>query len=404
MTQNTGEAKNMRLLAHHDLDGHGNGGEGIALQATHDGRRVLYIAHESAPKDFSALDVTDPRKPRVIVQTELPNNQVRSNSLALVDDTLLVAYQTSRPGLKPAGFGVYDVKDPANPREVSFFDTSGPHSRGAHCLWFVDGRYAHVSTGAADFAPTNPKDDQFHMIVDMADPVNPREVGRWWLPGTRQGDAEPPPDRHSALDTGFRVHNVNVYPERPDRAYLGYVDAGVIILDISDFSAPTMISRLDYHPPFPGFTHTAMPLFSRELLIVTDEATSEDCSDWPKLSWVVDAREETNPIIVSTFPMPSKEEFCARGGRFGAHNVHENQPQPTSWASDTIIVGAYFNAGVRVHDVSDPFRPEEVAFYIPPVSDGAGGVHLNDVYVDENGLIYAIDRVKGGLYILEMDF
>ena len=116
MTQNTGEAKNMRLLAHHDLDGHGNGGEGIALQATHDGRRVLYIAHESAPKDFSALDVTDPRKPRVIVQTELSNNQVRSNSLALVDDTLLVAYQTSRPGLKPAGFGVYDVKDPANPR------------------------------------------------------------------------------------------------------------------------------------------------------------------------------------------------------------------------------------------------------------------------------------------------
>ena len=28
---------------------------------------------------------------------------------------------------------------------------------------------------------------------------------------------------------------------------------------------------------------------------------------------------------------------------------------------------------------------------------------MNDVYVDENGLIYAIDRVKGGLYILEMD-
>ena len=57
-----------------------------------------------------------------------------------------------------------------------------------------------------------------------------------------------------------------------------------------------------------------------------------------------------------------------------------------------------------VHDVSDPFRPEEVAYYIPPVAEGAGGVHMNDVYVDENGLIYAVDRVKGGLYILEMDF
>ena len=48
-------------------------------------------------------------------------------------------------------------------------------------------------------------------------------------------------------------------------------------------------------------------------------------------------------------------------------------------------------------------RPEEVAYYVPPVPEGANGVNMNDVYVDENGLIYAIDRVKGGLYILEMN-
>ena len=100
------------------------------------------------------------------------------------------------------------------------------------------------------------------MIVDMSDPTKPREVGRWWLPGTRQGDAEQPPERHPQFDGGFRVHNVNVYPERPDRAYLGYLDAGVIILDISEVSRPSMVSRVDYHPPFLGFTHTVMPLFS----------------------------------------------------------------------------------------------------------------------------------------------
>jgi hypothetical protein len=402
MPQTTEQAKNIRLIAHHDLNGFGNGGEGIALQAMRDGRRILYIAHERGPKDFTGVDVTDARKPKLVVQTELPHNEVRSNSLALVDDLLLVAYQTARPGLKPAGVGIYDVSDPASPKRVSFFDASGPRSRGAHCLWFVDGRYAHVSTGAADFVPTNPKDDQFHMIVDVADPSNPHEVGRWWLPGTRQGDSEPPPVRHPRLDAGFRVHNVNVYPQRPDRAYLGYLDAGAIILDISDASRPRMVSRVDYHPPFPGFTHTMMPLFDRGLAIVTDEATSEDCSDHPKLTWVMDIREETNPVIISTFPTPPKEEFCGRGGRFGSHNIHENQPLPTSWASDTLVVGAYFSTGVRVHDISNPFRPEEVAYYIPPVPGGAKGVNINDVYVDENGLIYAIDRVKGGLYILEM--
>ena len=198
------------------------------------------------------------------------------------------------------------------------------------------------------------------------------------------------------------MHNANVYPDRPDRAYLGYLDGGAIILDISDMAHPKMVSRVDYHPPFPGFTHTVMPLFARGLLIVTDEAVTDDLRDHPKLTWVMDIREETNPVIISTFPMPSAEEFGARGGRFGSHNVHENQPVPTSLVSDTIIVGAYFNAGVRVHDISDPFRPEEVAYYIPAYPDGMNGVNINDVYWDENGLIYAIDRFKGGLYILEL--
>ena len=30
------------------------------------------------------------------------------------------------------------------------------------------------------------------------------------------------------------------------------------------------------------------------------------------------------------------------------------------------------------------------------------GVNINDVYWDEKGLIYAIDRFKGGMYVLEL--
>jgi len=402
MTQANAESKNMTLLSHNDLNGFGDGGEGMAMQVTSDGRRIMYIAHEGPPKNFTGVDVSDPRNPKLVVQTDLPHNGVRSNSLAIVGDLMLVAFQTYQAGDTPAGVGVYDISAPEEPRQISHFDTSGPTSRGAHCLWWVDGRYAHVSTGAGDFVPTNPKDDQFYMIVDVGDPTNPREAGRWWLPGTRQGDSEAPPERQPR-DVGFRLHNGNVYPERPDRAYLGYIDAGAIILDVSDMANPTMISRVDYHPPFPGFSHTALPLFGRELMIVSDEAVTEDCSDYPKLTWVMDIRQETNPVIISTFPMPPKEEFCGRGGRFGSHNIHENQPLDVSWSSDTIIVSACFNAGVRVHDIRDPFRPDEVAYYIPPVPAGTNGVNINDVYVDENGLIYAIDRKKGGLYILEME-
>jgi hypothetical protein len=405
MPSNHGTAiKNMRLIGHHALDGFGNGGEGMGLQKTADGRRVMYIAHESAPKNFSVIDVSDPTKPHLLTQTELPHRDMRSNSLDVVGDLMAVAYQTSRPGLAPAGVELFDISDPANPRSISFFDRSGPHSRGTHCLWFVDGEYLHLSSGAPDFVPTHPKDDQFYSIVDVRNPSRPEEVGRWWLPGTREGDEAPPPERHDKFDTGFRTHNTNVYPEHPDRAYVGYIDGGIVILDISDKSAPQLISRLDYHPPLPGFTHTVLPLFDRGLLIVTDEATRINGEDWPKLTWVVDASTETNPVIVSSLPLPPVEEFSQHGGRFGAHNIHENQPVATAFRSDTLVFGAFFNGGVRVYDVSNPYQPEEVGHYVPaaPAGSPVGAIQINDVYVDENRLIYAIDRMSGGLYILEL--
>jgi hypothetical protein len=69
-------AYNMKLLAHHELAGFGGIGEGFNMQATRDGRRIVWLAHESAPKNFTGVDVTDPRSPRLVVQTELPHNKV----------------------------------------------------------------------------------------------------------------------------------------------------------------------------------------------------------------------------------------------------------------------------------------------------------------------------------------
>src|SRR5918997_1451700 len=124
-------AWNFRLLSHHELNGFGGMGEGLSVQLAKDGRRILWSAHESAPKNFTGVDVTDPRAPKVAVQTELPEAFMRSNSLELVGDIMVVAYQTKNPGQTPAGFEVFDVSRPESPRSVAFFDASGPHFRAA---------------------------------------------------------------------------------------------------------------------------------------------------------------------------------------------------------------------------------------------------------------------------------
>src|ERR1700760_503014 len=113
---------NFKLLSHNDLGGFGGMGEGMAVQIAKDGRRILWLAHESAPKNFSGVDVTDPRNPRLVVQTELPHMKLRSNSLDLVGDTLAVAYQASTVGITPAGVDLFDVSTPEQPKLISHFD------------------------------------------------------------------------------------------------------------------------------------------------------------------------------------------------------------------------------------------------------------------------------------------
>jgi len=400
-------AWNFKLLAQHELNGFGGMGEGMAIQIARDGRRILWLAHESAPKNFTAVDVSDPRAPKVVCQTELPQPYMRSNSLELTGDVMAVAYQTQKPGQSPCGFELFDISEPENPRSIAYVDASGPWSRGVHQLWFCDGEYVHMAAGAPDFQPRNQLDDQCYRIFDVRNPTKPVEVGRWWLPGTREGDTEPPPKRHpEGSDFGFRAHNTNVYPQRPDRCYLGYLDAGMIILDISDKANPKMVSRWDNSPPYVGFTHTVLPLFDRGLLVVSDESVVDDAADWPKLLWILDGREETNPVPIATCPPPPIDAFKGRGGRFGAHNIHENVPSPNAWFSDQVIVGTFFNAGLRAYDISNPYQPVEIGYFVPPAPplSPTGSIQLNDVFIDERGIVYTVDRHVGGLYILEMEF
>src|ERR1700674_1003999 len=100
---------NFKLLAHHELGGFGGMGEGMAVQAAKDGRPIIWLAHESAPKNFTAVDVSDPRKPKLVVQTDLPQAYMRSNSLELTGDIMAVAYQTQKAGQRPGGVGLFDL-------------------------------------------------------------------------------------------------------------------------------------------------------------------------------------------------------------------------------------------------------------------------------------------------------
>lgn len=395
--------RGLTLVARHDLGGAPNGGEGMAMKVLEDGRHLLYVANDSPPQAMCILDVTRPESPDLVWQLPLPHDRVRGNSLSIHGDLLLLANQVQEKGDAPAGLRIFDLADPTSPREVSFFDTSGPESKGVHFVCTTDGRFAHLSTGAADFEPSRGKDHQFYMCVDVSDRREPREVGRWWLPGQRKGDATPPPTPHEPpLEWGFRVHHALSYPARPDRVYLGYMDAGICILDISRPDRPALVSRLETSPPSPGFAHTALPLFDRGLILVSDESTAEDVIDRDKGVWIVDARDERSPRLVGKLPDPEDfEERIRTVGRCGPHNVHENEPARGSAQLSRMLVTCWFSAGVRIFDLAEVSAPREIAWFVPETPPGQRGPRMNDVFADDRGYIYAVDRIGGGLYVLK---
>src|SRR5262249_16116937 len=84
------------------------------------------------------------------------------------------------------------------------------------------------------------------------------------------GPPRPPPPGPPTSASAFGDTNPTVSPRRPARAWVGYIAGGAIVLDISDMAPPRMLSRWDYPPPYPGFTHTLLPLFDPQLVIVSD--------------------------------------------------------------------------------------------------------------------------------------
>jgi hypothetical protein len=99
------------------------------------------------------------------------------------------------------------------------------------------------------------------------------------------------------------------------------------------------------------------------------------------------------------------EVFAKRGGRFGSHNLHENPPVKCAHRDDRIVLATFFNGGVRAYDISDPYSPREIAYFVPPAPEGSkiGAVQINDVFVDDRGIVFTVDRHNGGLYALEMN-
>jgi hypothetical protein len=374
-------------------------------------RNHVYVGHMFS-NGITVLDAADPRNLKAVGfwtagdNTRTHHIQVSGDLLLAANGANIVAMQSydsmrgyfentladsiTNPKKFRAGLSIHDISKPAEMREIAFLEMPG---LGINRLWWVGGRYAYVSAHFDGFT------DHILCIVDLQNITKPVIVSKWWLPGMNRSAGEvstAPKGKRYALH-----HMITA----GDRGYAAWRDGGFTIHDISDPTAPKLLSHINWSPPDPGGTHTPLPLPGRKLAVVADESNADNCAKGIFHTWVVDVQASDNPVPIATLPTPAERDYC-KLGNFGPHNLHENRPG--AFQSEEVIFATYHNAGLRVFDIRDQFEPKEIAYWVPPVPkklvDPRPNVALAaqtcDAYVSKDGIIYLSDW-NAGMHVLE---
>lgn len=324
---------------------------------------ICAVGHMDPPLGTTILDVGDPTRPRVLAQLPVPED-THSHKVRIHGDLMLVNYEAYRGAAGTLrGFGVFDISDPADPRQISMLEIPG---RGVHRFDF-DGRFAYLSAGPPGYK------GNIVIIYDLAEPSRPKEVSRWWLPGQWVEGGETP-----NTDKRHEVH----HPLRfGDRLYVSCVFAGFAILDASDLQNLKVVAR---HPVHGLYNHTAMPLApaadGRDLVFAVDEG-------W----WGLEGGVATVDITDRAAPRLLASHFLPEGSGKAIWATH----QPHERIIDNVAFVAWFGHGLRAVDVSNPLSLVEIGSY-GPRKHGDEAVSSNDVYADETtNRAYVVDRVRG---------
>jgi hypothetical protein len=286
----------------------------VTVQGTRDAAVADGVAYVAVRDGFATVDLSDPADPTVLAERREVETDSDKTLRGIWDiwpdgDRLAVGGPAhARPG-QPSGVALFDVSDPADPRQVAFHPTEDH----VHNLHFSDGT---VYLPARDSGMSL-------VVVDVSDD-DPVEVSRWSPidADERWRDIEPP----------LRMlHDVYV---QNGTAYLPYWDGGTWLVDVSDPGAPV--------------AHGRAGTFAVEELLAVGPEQADQVARTPGGAAHYAQVDESGSLLAvgrETWAINDRDgRFGPAGGRVG---------------------GA---SGITLYDVADPTSPERLAVIDPPPS------------------------------------
>ena len=317
-----------------------------------------------------AIDLGNPAKPRALgAFAKFPGSDGEDvwvgsiKTRAFKGDLAAVGVQRcSRQASGFAGMALYDVTNPAKPKELGRLATgvvSGVHELGV--VQRPDGRVLALAAVPYSFNLSGGRQGDLR-IIDITDPRRPRELANWDV--RRDG----PEATRGQLAARRDVFDHSAWPfDKGNKVYASFWAAGVQFLDISDPASPRLIGQTTYRPE-DGYRGAHSGWFNEdETLFIQNDEAMQPVGSGSRASWtfqrVFDTSSLERPKLLSTFAtesaVPGSDGKVATDGIYSVHNaVIKGDRSYASWYSD----------GVRVVDLSDPGHPVEVAWFVPPPS------------------------------------
>ena len=436
------EANNMALLGHVDLQARSAYHPEIKQQGN---RWIAYVGHHGGPAKVnpmngrtefngtSIVDVTDPKAPKTLAHIPGQEGGTETGGAQMVR---ICAGRDLPKGdkskfylLRSFGTTAHEVWDVTSPEKPVIVSTPVRGLRDTHKnFWECDTGIAYLVSG-----PKGWNSRRILQVFDLSDPAKPVHIRDYGIVGQEPGSKNPIPDNkyqvHGAISTGVKGNRIYVGYGTVNNGVLQILDREKLLKGAKEPTAENLLAAqvsIMYTSPHMG-AHTTLPILGveikdqvanklskRDLIALTNESTSNECLEPRQMTYFVDITDDTKPFNLSNYQVPEAPGgFCKRGGRFGAHASHENQP---SMYAKRVMFYAWFNAGVRAVDMRDPFNPKEIAYYIPAITDNTDkrcittpqgaqckvAIQSNNADVDDRGYIYIVDRADTGMHILEL--
>lgn len=242
-----------------------------------------------------------------------------------------------KPGAVFGGSGqevmaFFDVTDPRNPEALSAVRTQETATGGSHTIEMQSTHPIAYIVTALDLRLE---------IVDFTNPEQPEIVGTLDTPGN--------PHAFRVSDDGTRGYSAGSFMQT------------LSIHDLSDPYNPIPIGVSA--APRNLYTHESLPSHAKDFVLVMDEGGFDpgyDSGYCPGTGfWLYDLTVENNPVPLSytvadidgqTGPDGAGDSSTACAVHYG--NISHD---------DQTLTVAYYGAGVRVFDLSDPLDPNEAA-------------------------------------------